>query len=99
MFKLGSRRGSIVGFLLQTEGNEVDAERDLKETRGTNAASVSFAKTSTMIVSSLTKHSSSIRVERANLCAELHEITLCLQGMIGNVDILLFNVCTEVLKI
>lgn len=74
ILKLRTTTSFLVGFLQNVKARAIKAEMDFKKGKETAAAECSQQNTFTDKVSSLTKELPSIRVECANLRAELIEM-------------------------
>lgn len=90
--------GFVVGLLQEVKACAVETERDLKKTQEIISVSGFREKTLTEKVLSLTEELSSVRVECANLCSNLYEMTALVQWMKANVGKQPSTVSTKVQK-
>lgn len=93
---LKTRTGALLISLQDVKSLAVETESDLKKTQETAAVSESQQMTLTDKVSSLTKELSTVRVERANVMADLNKMAPLVLRMKENVRKALASVCSKV---
>lgn len=95
---LKARTGPIVCSLQKVKACTVKLDRDMKNSQETGAVSVSDGKTFTVKGWSFTEELWSVRVQRANLLADLDDMTALVEPRKNDIGKSLANVSTVVQK-